>query len=303
MALIKCPECGKEISDKAASCPNCGYPINAATIHTENGDDEIFLDEYKDDKIEDTNSNTSSRLSKFIDIIIGSHIWIPLVCVVIIVFIILILVFSRNRQQKNIQYSNNNNVNTILQSSTHDISSTENTEETSTESIQEDIEVEDTQIEKNNVNRENNDNVNENEILQTENSIRNNSNNVTEKKTERVHVLKAAQSLPLNDLKYYGIGKQILTKASVLGFEYKAQKYSDRKDLYTIRLRIKMTYNAENTATSSILLMYYIYDSNGIQVDSRPISVSGAQLNKEATYEFLTYLEPGVYTIEFADYQ
>lgn len=311
MALIKCPECGKEISDKAASCHNCGYPINAATIHTENGDDEIFLDEYKDDKIEDTNSNTSSRLSKFIDIIIGSHIWIPLVCVVIIVFIILILVFSRNRQQKNIQYSNNNNVNTILQSSTHDISttedieqtSTENTEETSTESIQEDIEVEDTQIEKNNVNRENNDNVNENEILQTENSIRNNSNNVTEKKTERVHVLKAAQSLPLNDLKYYGIGKQILTKASVLGFEYKAQKYSDRKDLYTIRLRIKMTYNAENTATSSILLMYYIYDSNGIQVDSRPISVSGAQLNKEATYEFLTYLEPGVYTIEFADYQ
>ena len=27
MALIKCPECGKEISDKATACPNCGYPI------------------------------------------------------------------------------------------------------------------------------------------------------------------------------------------------------------------------------------------------------------------------------------
>ena len=27
MALIKCPECGKEISDKATSCPNCGCPI------------------------------------------------------------------------------------------------------------------------------------------------------------------------------------------------------------------------------------------------------------------------------------
>lgn len=25
MALIKCPECGKEMSDKAKSCPNCGY--------------------------------------------------------------------------------------------------------------------------------------------------------------------------------------------------------------------------------------------------------------------------------------
>ncbi len=27
MALINCPECGKEISDQAESCPNCGYPI------------------------------------------------------------------------------------------------------------------------------------------------------------------------------------------------------------------------------------------------------------------------------------
>lgn len=27
MALIKCEECGKEISDKAKSCPNCGFPI------------------------------------------------------------------------------------------------------------------------------------------------------------------------------------------------------------------------------------------------------------------------------------
>lgn len=28
MALIKCPECGKEISDKAGRCPHCGYPID-----------------------------------------------------------------------------------------------------------------------------------------------------------------------------------------------------------------------------------------------------------------------------------
>ncbi len=26
MALIKCPECGKEISDRSEGCPNCGYP-------------------------------------------------------------------------------------------------------------------------------------------------------------------------------------------------------------------------------------------------------------------------------------
>lgn len=28
MALIKCSECGKEISDKAYTCPHCGAPLN-----------------------------------------------------------------------------------------------------------------------------------------------------------------------------------------------------------------------------------------------------------------------------------
>ena len=28
MALIKCPECGKEVSDKASSCINCGFPLD-----------------------------------------------------------------------------------------------------------------------------------------------------------------------------------------------------------------------------------------------------------------------------------
>ena len=34
MALIKCPECGQEISDKAAICPRCAYPIKAALPNT-----------------------------------------------------------------------------------------------------------------------------------------------------------------------------------------------------------------------------------------------------------------------------
>ncbi len=34
MALIKCPECGKEYSDKAPSCPNCGCPTNAESTST-----------------------------------------------------------------------------------------------------------------------------------------------------------------------------------------------------------------------------------------------------------------------------
>lgn len=30
MALIKCNECGKEVSSNASNCPNCGNPINTS---------------------------------------------------------------------------------------------------------------------------------------------------------------------------------------------------------------------------------------------------------------------------------
>jgi hypothetical protein len=30
MALVKCPECTKEVSDKAPNCPHCGAPIKPA---------------------------------------------------------------------------------------------------------------------------------------------------------------------------------------------------------------------------------------------------------------------------------
>ena len=30
MALINCPECGKEVSDQAPACIHCGYPLQAA---------------------------------------------------------------------------------------------------------------------------------------------------------------------------------------------------------------------------------------------------------------------------------
>lgn len=38
MALIKCPECGKEISDKAGACPHCGCPIGNTTQPIQNND-------------------------------------------------------------------------------------------------------------------------------------------------------------------------------------------------------------------------------------------------------------------------
>lgn len=37
MPLIKCPECGKEISDRASTCINCGFPLKKENICKING--------------------------------------------------------------------------------------------------------------------------------------------------------------------------------------------------------------------------------------------------------------------------
>jgi predicted amidophosphoribosyltransferase len=35
MALIYCPECNKEVSDKALSCPHCGMPLGSEATSQE----------------------------------------------------------------------------------------------------------------------------------------------------------------------------------------------------------------------------------------------------------------------------
>ncbi|SEM59376.1 hypothetical protein SAMN04487770_15021 [Butyrivibrio sp. ob235] len=47
MALIKCPECGKEISDQAECCPSCGCPINEEPRIITNNDFENSIDAAK----------------------------------------------------------------------------------------------------------------------------------------------------------------------------------------------------------------------------------------------------------------
>ena len=42
MALIKCEECGKEISDKAKTCINCGYPVGEIKAREENENKKAF---------------------------------------------------------------------------------------------------------------------------------------------------------------------------------------------------------------------------------------------------------------------
>lgn len=41
MALIRCPECGRSVSDRAAACPSCGCPISASSNIATSGDGRV----------------------------------------------------------------------------------------------------------------------------------------------------------------------------------------------------------------------------------------------------------------------
>ena len=62
MALIKCPECGHMISDKAVKCPKCGFPIGQETAPAPN---HVYPDDYGYD------DRTSSSSRKWLFAAIG----------------------------------------------------------------------------------------------------------------------------------------------------------------------------------------------------------------------------------------
>lgn len=69
MAIINCPECGKEISDKAKSCPHCGYPIESKETVIE----ETAPIEYGDFSID---CGDFAKLSKHVyNVYIDKHFW------------------------------------------------------------------------------------------------------------------------------------------------------------------------------------------------------------------------------------
>ena len=45
MSLIKCSECGKEISNRADACPSCGNPIHRAPIENEEGIQKVEIEQ------------------------------------------------------------------------------------------------------------------------------------------------------------------------------------------------------------------------------------------------------------------
>lgn len=60
MALIKCPECGREnVSDSAEACPNCGYGVRAHFEKIKQEEEEKRKNEEEEKKKNDINKLTS----------------------------------------------------------------------------------------------------------------------------------------------------------------------------------------------------------------------------------------------------
>lgn len=85
MALIKCPECGSEISDKAVSCPHCGAPLNRAnTPKPSPQSSNDYSNKYRTPK-PDNNSGKVSALSivSLILSIIGCTYLFGIICAIV----------------------------------------------------------------------------------------------------------------------------------------------------------------------------------------------------------------------------
>ena len=68
MALIKCKECGKDVSDMATACPNCGYPIaKDKEISTEKQENNIENEDNSNIEENITEDNTNSKESIYED--------------------------------------------------------------------------------------------------------------------------------------------------------------------------------------------------------------------------------------------
>lgn len=65
MAMIICKECGKEVSDKANNCPNCGCPINLYNLYAQPQETRQFVDEKPKKKKHSALSTWSAILALF----------------------------------------------------------------------------------------------------------------------------------------------------------------------------------------------------------------------------------------------
>lgn len=74
MALINCPECGAEVSDRAPSCPKCGAPIANKTEAPQSGDYIPYTDQEVQMML--SKKHSTSHILHLILSIITAGVWV-----------------------------------------------------------------------------------------------------------------------------------------------------------------------------------------------------------------------------------
>ena len=85
MALIKCNECGKEISDKAKTCPNCGCPIEEIKIKEKVKSKKTFEELSKEEKQLVYTKYRNKTDGKKLGLVIGLIAFISLIALIVLV--------------------------------------------------------------------------------------------------------------------------------------------------------------------------------------------------------------------------
>lgn len=87
MALINCPECENEISDKAVNCPHCGFPVT--TNNQLEGQNDI------DVQMSENNTLTRRKPSKKVLVII-----VVVICAIVIAIVAAITIMSNKNKNE-----------------------------------------------------------------------------------------------------------------------------------------------------------------------------------------------------------
>ena len=85
MAIIKCPECGKKVSDEAVTCIHCGYPL---------------AEKRKQQELSGDGNPDTANPSEGVQKRINKKVLIPALCTVAVLAVVLVVLLTRPVYQK-----------------------------------------------------------------------------------------------------------------------------------------------------------------------------------------------------------
>ena len=98
MALIKCPECGRDVSNKAEKCIHCGYPLHQAAAAPQNPGE---ADSKNRINLDDPGYNSSSPGQVVVQNNKANILWVILGTIAMIAIAVGIVMHNGNKSKNN----------------------------------------------------------------------------------------------------------------------------------------------------------------------------------------------------------